>query len=162
MTPPPTSGTRDAWNSLVMKKGCPKDILEEKGKKACYQLREDGGVIEVGENDTLLINKMQGDKQLFAIFGFSYLDASRDKVQAATIEGSEISLDSIQSYDYPIARPLFIYFKLEHMDIVPGLEKFMKTYISKKAMGPRGYLMDLGLVPLDKKTFKEMRKKTKY
>ena len=161
MTPPPTSGTRDAWNSLVMKKGCPADILKEKGKKACYQMREDGGVIEVGENDTLLINKMAGDKQLFAIFGFSYLDSSRDKVQAAKIEGSVISLDSIQSYDYPIARPLFIYFKKEHMDIVPGLEKFMKTYISKKAMGPRGYLMDLGLVPLDKATFKEMKKRTK-
>jgi phosphate transport system substrate-binding protein len=161
MTPPPTSGTRDAWNSLVMKKGCPADILKEKGKKACYQLREDGGVIEVGENDTLLINKMVGDKQLFAIFGFSYLDSSRDKVQAAKIEGSVISLDSIQSYDYPIARPLFIYFKKEHMDVVPGLEKFMKTYISKKAMGPRGYLMDLGLVPLDKATFKEMKKRTK-
>jgi len=161
MTPPPTSGTRDAWNSLVMKKGCPKDILKEKGKKACYQLREDGGVIEVGENDTLLINKMVGDTQLFAIFGFSYLDSSRDKVQAAKIEGSVISLDSIQSYEYPIARPLFIYFKKEHMDIVPGLEKFMKTYINKKAMGPRGYLMDLGLVPLDKETFKEMRKRTK-
>ena len=161
MTPPPTSGTRDAWNSLVMKKGCPADILKEKGKKACYQLREDGGVIEVGENDTLLINKMVGDKELFAIFGFSYLDSSRDKVQAAKIEGSVISLDSIQSYDYPIARPLFIYFKKEHMDIVPGLEKFMKTYINKKAMGPRGYLMDLGLVPLDKETFKEMKKRTK-
>ena len=161
MTPPPTSGTRDAWNSLVMKKGCPADILKEKGKKACYQMREDGGVIEVGENDTLLINKMGGDKQLFAIFGFSYLDSSRDKVQAAKIEGSVISLDSIQSYDYPIARPLFIYFKKEHMDVVPGREKFMKTYISKKAMGPRGYLMDLGLVPLDKATFKEMKKRTK-
>jgi len=161
MTPPPTSGTRDAWNSLVMKKGCPADILKEKGKKACYQMREDGGVIEVGENDTLLINKMAGDKQLFAIFGFSYLDSSRDKVQAAKIEGSVISLDSIQSYDYPIARPLFIYFKKEHMDVVPGLQKFMKTYISKKAMGPRGYLMDLGLVPLDKATFKEMKKRTK-
>jgi len=161
MTPPPTSGTRDAWNSLVMKKGCPKDILEAKGKKVCYQMREDGGVIEVGENDTLLINKMVGDREMFAIFGFSYLDSSRDKVLAAKIEGSEISLDSIQSYEYPIARPLFIYFKKEHMDIIPGLEKFMKTYISKKAMGPRGYLMDLGLVPLDKETFKEMVKRTK-
>ena len=161
MVPPPTSGTRDAWNSLVMKKGCPKDILEAEGKKKCYQMREDGPVIEVGENDTLLINKMAGDKELFAIFGFSYLDSSRDKVQAAKIEGSEISLDSIQSYEYPIARPLFIYFKKEHMDVVPGLEKFMKAYISKKAMGPRGYLMDLGLVPLDKDTFKEMVKRTK-
>jgi phosphate transport system substrate-binding protein len=104
---------------------------------------------------------MTGDKEMFAIFGFSYLDASRDKIQAAQIEGKEISLDTIQSYEYPIARPLFIYFKKEHMDVIPGLEGFMKAYISKRAMGKRGYLSDLGLVPLDEATFEEMVKRTK-
>ena len=160
MTPPATSGTRDAWVDLVMNKGCPKEI-KDKDKKSCSILREDGAVIEVGENDTLLINKMTADKEMFAIFGFSYLDASRDKIQAAQIEGKEISLDTIQSYEYPIARPLFIYFKKEHMDVIPGLEGFMKAYISKRAMGKRGYLSDLGLVPLDEATFKEMVKRTK-
>ena len=160
MTPPATSGTRDAWVDLVMNKGCPKEI-KDKDKKSCSILREDGAVIEVGENDTLLINKLTADREMFAIFGFSYLDASRDKIQAAQIEGKTISLDTIQSYEYPIARPLFIYFKKEHMDVVPGLEGFMKAYISKRAMGKRGYLSDLGLVPLDEATFKEMVKRTK-
>ena len=160
MTPPATSGTRDAWVDLVMNKGCPKEI-KDKDKKSCSILREDGAVIEVGENDTLLINKLTADREMFAIFGFSYLDASRDKIQAAQIEGKTISLDTIQSYEYPIARPLFVYFKKEHFDIVPGLEGFMKAYISKKAMGKRGYLSDLGLVPLDKDTFNEMVKRTK-
>jgi phosphate transport system substrate-binding protein len=160
MTPPATSGTRDAWVDLVMNKGCPKEI-KDKDKKSCSILREDGAVIEVGENDTLLINKLTADREMFAIFGFSYLDSSRDKIQAAQIEGETISLESIQSYEYPIARPLFVYFKKEHFDIVPGLEGFMKAYISKKAMGKRGYLSDLGLVPLDKDTFNEMVKRTK-
>jgi phosphate transport system substrate-binding protein len=160
MTPPATSGTRDAWVDLVMNKGCPKEI-KDKDKKSCSILREDGAVIEVGENDTLLINKLTADREMFAIFGFSYLDASRDKIQAAQIEGETISLESIQSYEYPIARPLFVYFKKEHMDVVPGLEGFMKAYISKRAMGKRGYLSDLGLVPLDEVTFKEMVKRTK-
>jgi phosphate transport system substrate-binding protein len=115
----------------------------------------------VGENDTLLINKLTADREMFAIFGFSYLDSSRDKIQAAQIEGKTISLESIQSYEYPIARPLFVYFKREHFDLVPGLEGFMKAYISTKAMGKRGYLSDLGLVPLDEATFKEMVKRTK-
>ena len=92
LTPPATSGTRDAWNSLVMKKGCPKEILKEKGKKACYLLREDGPVIEVGENDTLIINKLVGEPSYFGIFGFSYYDNSKDKVQSHKIEGIEISL----------------------------------------------------------------------
>jgi phosphate transport system substrate-binding protein len=160
MTPPATSGTRDAWVDLVMNEGCPKEI-KDKDKKSCSILREDGAVIEVGENDTLLINKLTADREMFAIFGYSYLDSSRDKIQAAQIEGKTISLESIQSYEYPIARPLFVYFKREHFDIVPGLEGFMKAYISTKAMGKRGYLSDLGLVPLDEATFKEMVKRTK-
>ena len=160
MTPPATSGTRDAWVDLVMNEGCPKEI-KDKDKKSCSILREDGAVIEVGENDTLLINKLTADREMFAIFGFSYLDSSRDKIQAAQIEGETISLESIQSYEYPIARPLFVYFKKEHMDVVPGLKEFMKAYISNRAMGKRGYLSDLGLVPLDEATFKEMVKRTK-
>ncbi len=160
MTPPATSGTRDAWVDLVMNEGCPKEI-KDKDKESCSILREDGAVIEVGENDTLLINKLTADREMFAIFGFSYLDSSRDKIQAAQIEGKTISLESIQSYEYPIARPLFVYFKKEHMDVVPGLKEFMKAYISNRAMGKRGYLSDLGLVPLDEATFKEMVKRTK-
>ena len=161
MVPPPTSGTRDAWNSLVMGKGCPKEIKETHGKKKCYNLREDGPVVEAGENDTLLIQKLQNDPKYFAIFGFSYLDQSRDKVQAQSIDGVEIALETIQDYSYPISRPLFVYFKKEHFDIVPGLKKFMQDYVSKRAIGKRGYLLDLGLVPLDADTMAEMRARTK-
>jgi phosphate transport system substrate-binding protein len=73
----------------------------------------------------------------------------------------EISLASIQDYSYPIARPLFIYFKVQHMDVIPGLKQFMKLYVSNKTMGKRGYLMDLGLVPLDAETFAAMKTRVK-
>jgi len=153
LTPPATSGTRDAWNSLVMKKGCPEEILKEQGKKACYLLREDGPVIEVGENDTLIINKLVGEPSYFGIFGFSYYDNSKDKVQAHLIEDVKISLKSIQDGSYPISRPLYFYVKDQHIGVIPGIDKFVKEFTSKKAAGPRGYLLDLGLVPL--KSLKE-------
>ena len=149
LTPPATSGTRDAWNSLVMKKGCPESILKEQGKKACYMLREDGAVIEVGENDTLIINKLVGETTYFGIFGFSYYDNSKDKVQAHTIEGAKISLSSIQDGSYPISRPLYFYVKNQHIGVIPGIEEYVKEFTSKKAAGKRGYLLDLGLVPLE-------------
>ena len=104
MVPPPTSGTRDAWNDLVMNKGCP-EAIKVKSKKACSLLREDGAAIEVGENDTLIINKLIGSPDHYGIMGYSYLMNSRDKIQASTIEGVSISLESIQDYSYPIARP---------------------------------------------------------
>ena len=149
LTPPATSGTRDAWNSLVMKKGCPESILKEQGKKACYMLREDGPVIEVGENDTLIINKLVGEPQYFGIFGFSYYDNSKDKVQAHTIEGVKISLKAIQDGSYPISRPLYFYVKDQHIGVIPGVEEYVKEFTSKRAAGKRGYLLDLGLVPLE-------------
>ena len=153
LTPPATSGTRDAWNSLVMKKGCPESILKEQGKKACYLLREDGPVIEVGENDTLIINKLVGEPSYFGIFGFSYYDNSKDKVQAHLIKNTKISLKSIQDGSYLISRPLYFYVKDQHIGVIPGIDKFVKEFTSKRAAGPRGYLLDLGLVPL--KSLKE-------
>ena len=147
LTPPATSGTRDAWNSLVMSKACPKEI-KEVNKKDCNLLREDGAVIEVGENDTLIINKLVSDKKVFGIFGFSYYDNSKDKIQAHKIDNVEISLDGIQDGSYPISRPLFFYVKDQHRDVIPGLDKFIKEFTSKKAAGKRGYLLGLGLVPL--------------
>ena len=148
MVPPPTSGTRDAWNSLVMKKGCPKEILEAEGKKACYLLREDGAVIEVGENDTLIVQKLQSENEKFGIFGYSYYLNNKDKTIAHKIEGKEISLEGIQDGSYPISRPLFFYVKKQHVGVIPGIDKFIKDFTSKRAIGPRGYLTELGLIPL--------------
>jgi len=147
MVPPPTSGTRDAWNSLVMKKGCPKEV-KEVNKKHCHLMREDGAVIEVGENDTLIVQKLQSEDEKFGIFGYSYYLNNKDKTIAHTIEGVEISLEGIQDGSYPISRPLFFYVKKQHVGVIPGIDKFIKDFTSKRAIGPRGYLTDLGLIPL--------------
>jgi len=111
-------------------------------------LKEDGPVIEVGENDTLIINKLVGEPEYFGIFGFSYYDNSKDKVQAHTIEGAKISLSSIQDGSYPISRPLYFYVKNQHIGVIPGIDEYVKEFTSKRASGKRGYLKDLGLVPL--------------
>jgi len=160
LTPPPTSGTRDAWNAKVMKKGC-SAAVKKMGKKACKIMREDGAVIEAGENDTLIVKKLEANKNLFGIFGFSYLDNNDDKIQAATIDGVEISLESIQSYEYPIARPLFFYVKKAHMSVIPGMKKYIETFVNEKAIDDEGYLADAGLVPLKKSQRDALRERVK-
>src|SRR6056300_812171 len=147
MVPPPTSGTRDAWNSLVMSKGCPKEI-KEANKKDCNLLREDGAVVEVGENDTLIVQKLQSENNKFGIFGYSYYLNNKDKTIAHKIEGKEISLEGIQDGSYPISRPLYFYVKKQHIGVVPGIEEFVKSFTNKRSIGPRGYLTSLGLIPL--------------
>ena len=147
LVPPPTSGTRDAFNSLVMSKGCPKEI-KSVNKKDCTLLREDGAAIEAGENDTLIINKIVADPNNFGILGFSYYDANKDKLRAASINGKSISKQSIQDGSYPISRPLFFYVKNQHKGVIPGIDEYIKEFTSKRAISNRGYLTDLGLVPL--------------
>jgi|TARA_B110000091_G_scaffold210765_1_gene254200 phosphate transport system substrate-binding protein len=149
IAPPPTSGTRDAWNSLVMGKGCKSaGQMKSLGKKKCAAFREDGIVEEAGENDTLIVKRLAADKEVFGIFGFSFLDSNRDQIQGATIDGVEIGLDSIQSYKYPISRPLFFYVKKAHIGTVPGMKEYMEEFVSDSAVGEYGYLSDVGLVPL--------------
>jgi len=156
LIPPPTSGTRDAWDSLVMAKGCPAGVKEE-NKKDCEVIREDGAAVEAGENDTLIVQKLEADPKAFGIFGFSYLESNSDKIQAADIEGVEITIDSIQDYSYPIARPLFFYVKKAHVGVIPGLKEYVEEFVSEDAIGDEGYLIDAGLVPLADARRKEVR-----
>ena len=150
MIPPPTSGTRDAMGSLFMKKGWKKLGLEGKGYK---HIREDGVAIEMGENDNLIVEKLVADPEMFGIFGYSFFDTNRDKVQASRINDVELTFENIASYEYPGARPLFFYVKKEHVGIIPGLKEFIAEFVSENAMGLDGYLFAAGLVPLSATDF---------
>ena len=160
---PPTSGTRDAWNSLVMGKGCSKaakSLFEANGKKAkkeCAKMREDGYAVEAGENDTLIVQKLASNPDAYGFFGYSYLVANKDKIKASSIDGVQPSLEGIQDYSYPIARPLFFYVKKSHIGVIPGIQEFLKEFTSKKAMSNRGYLAKIRLVPLASDKYKITR-----
>ena len=160
---PPTSGTRDAWNSLVMVKGCTKNAKSlheaggKKAKKECAKIREDGYAVEAGENDTLIIQKLSSNPDAFGFFGYSYLVANKDKIKASSVEGVQPSLKGIQDYSYPIARPLFFYVKKAHVGVIPGIQEYLKEFTSKKAMSNRGYLAKIGLVPLASDKYKVTR-----
>lgn len=150
MIPPPTSGTRDAMGELFMKNGWKALGFDDKGYK---NIREDGRAIEMGENDNLIVEKLGSDEDMFGVFGFSFFDTNRDKVQASNINGVELNFDNISSYEYPGARPLFFYVKKQHMSVIPGMHEFIDEFVSEKAMGMDGYLSPAGLVPLSEDDF---------
>ena len=103
------------------------------------------------------MQKLEADPKAFGIFGFSYLESNMDKIQAADIEGVKITIDTIQDYSYPIARPLFFYVKKAHVGVIPGLKEYVEEFVSEDAIGDEGYLIDAGLVPLADARRKEVR-----
>jgi phosphate transport system substrate-binding protein len=154
--PPPTSGTRDEFVELAMQIGCDgvdwiralKDTEPAEYRRVCHTIREDGAFIEVGENDNLIVQKLEANPRAFGIFGFSYLDQNTDKVKAASIDGIAPTFEAIADGRYPISRPLFFYVKGAHVELVPGLKRFLKELSSDRAWGDDGYLADRGLVPM--------------
>ena len=154
--PPPTSGTRDAFVELAMEGGC-KEIAwisalkatdENRYKSICHTIREDGAFVEAGENDNLIVQKLEANPAAFGIFGFSFLDQNAEKVKGAAIDGTEPTFEAIADGSYPVSRPLYFYAKKAHVDVIPGLRGFLREFTSERAWGEEGYLSDRGLIPM--------------
>lgn len=154
--PPPTSGTRDAFVELAMEAGAKAfpnlKALRSKDKGAfkdiAHTLREDGAYIEAGENDNLIVQKLQANAGALGIFGFSFLDQNTDVIQGSLIGGEAPTFDNIAAGNYPISRPLFFYVKKDHVDVIPGMKEYLAEFTSDKAWGSDGYLADKGMIPM--------------
>ncbi|MDJ0612409.1 MAG: substrate-binding domain-containing protein [Rhizobiaceae bacterium] len=154
--PPPTSGTRDAFVEIAMEGGAKQiEVLaalrkEDKKafKKISHAIREDGAYVEAGENDNLIIQKLEANKNAYGIFGFSFLDQNADKVRGATVNGVEPEFENIAAGDYQISRSLFFYVKKEHVGVIPGIAEFVEEFTAEDTWGEDGYLADKGLIPL--------------
>ncbi|MGL4294141.1 MAG: phosphate ABC transporter substrate-binding protein, partial [Aestuariivirga sp.] len=55
---------------------------------------------------------------------------------------------TIADGSYKVARPLFVYMKKQHVDVIPGMKEFVAEFVSEKALGEEGYLAEKGLVTL--------------
>ena len=165
--PPPTSGTRDAFHELFMEvgaaadpgpQGAAQDRLQGLRQGSGSRIRRDGAYVEAGENDNVIVAKLEANKNAFGIFGFSFLEENANKLRGVTIEGVEPTFEAIASGKYKGSRPLFIYVKKQHYGVVPGLDKFVAEYVSEKSMGKEGYLSRKGLVPLPANEAADVRK----
>ncbi len=156
--PPPTSGTRDAFVELAMEGGAKKvkTLADLRGKdkkafgKIAHAIREDGAFVEAGENDNLIVQKLEANPNAFGIFGFSFLDQNSDKIKGASIAGVDPTFENIAEGEYPVSRSLFFYVKKQHVGVIPGMEEYLSEFTSEAAWGDDGYLTDKGLIPMPK------------
>jgi len=152
--PPPTSGTRDAFVELAMESGAKKfdwiASLKDKKKFAVISqtIREDGAYVEAGENDNLIVQKLEANPNAVGIFGFSFLDQNMDKLQGSFVDGVQPTFEAIADGQYPLSRPLFFYVKKAHAEAIPGMQEYLNEFTSEKAWGPEGYLSEKGLIPM--------------
>ncbi|MFH1982389.1 MAG: PstS family phosphate ABC transporter substrate-binding protein [Pseudomonadota bacterium] len=163
--PPPTSGTRDAFVELAMVEGAEtfpaiKAMAKsdkKKFKEITESVREDGAYIEAGENDNLIVQKLNANPDALGIFGFSFLDQNADKLHGSYVEGAAPTFDNIAAGTYPLSRPLFFYVKKAHTGVIPGIKEYVDEFTSEKAWGPDGYLPEKGMIPMPDTERKQFR-----
>ncbi|MBU0481915.1 MAG: PstS family phosphate ABC transporter substrate-binding protein [Proteobacteria bacterium] len=161
--PPPTSGTRDAFVELAMEGGAQtfawikamKKSDKNGYKKVAHTIREDGAFVEAGENDNLIVQKLDVNPAAVGIFGFSFLEQNNDKIQGSSVDNVAPTFEAIAAGDYPVSRPLFFYVKKAHAGVIPGITEFLAEFTSEKAWGEEGYLADKGMIPMPTKERKE-------
>jgi phosphate transport system substrate-binding protein len=154
--PPPTSGTRDSFAELVMEAGALSmpgmaDMKKADAKafeKVWKSIREDGAYVEAGENDNLIVQKLQANPNAFGIFGYSFLEQNANTIKGVPVDGVKASYETIADGTYKVSRPLFVYAKKQHIGQIPGMAEFIAEYVSDKALGEDGYLSEKGLVTL--------------
>jgi phosphate transport system substrate-binding protein len=163
--PPPTSGTRDAFVEIAMEEGATAfpmlKELKTKDEKAfkgvAHAIREDGAYVEAGENDNLIVQKLEANPAAVGVFGFSFLDQNADQIQGSRIGGVDPTFENISSGSYGISRSLFFYVKKSHVGQVPGLKEYVAEFTSEAACGQEGYLADKGLIPLAESELQRVR-----
>ena len=162
--PPPTSGTRDAFAELALEGGCKKigwikamrKTDKKRYKAICHTVREDGAYVEAGENDNLIVQKLDANPAAFGVFGYSFLDQNSDKLQGGVVDGVAPTFENVADQSYPVSRPLYFYVKKAHIGAIPGMTEYLAEFTSEKAWGPEGYLADKGMIPMpdaERKTF---------
>jgi phosphate transport system substrate-binding protein len=130
---------------------------ETRKEEVCERMRQDGPFIEAGENDNLIVQRLDADPNALGIFGYSFLFENTDKLKPVAIDGVAPDEDTIASGEYAVSRPLFIYVKNAHRGVIPGLDEFLAEYVSEEAFGPDGYLPERGLIPLSDEERDEVR-----
>lgn len=150
--PPATSGTRDMLVKLVLHPACEAalagSVNDPEERQHCGEVRRDGRWVDAGENDDALVGRVTADSDALGVVGYGSLVRHPDRVAALCIDGSCPSLAEISTGDYPLSRPLFLYFKPAHAAFVPGLAALMSGFVAASAGAHDGSLAGVGLVPV--------------
>jgi phosphate transport system substrate-binding protein len=152
--PPSTSGTRSSVEDLLMEPGCAsspamaamKKTNEARYNAICKTVREDGAFVEGGENDNLLVQRLAANPNTVGLFGYSFLEENQAKLKGISLNGVAPSYESIASFRYPGARPMYIYVKNAHLNAIPGIKAYAAEFVREGTFGPNGYLKQAGLI----------------
>jgi len=85
---------------------------------------------QLSEDDNVLVQGVLGSPYAIGFFGYAYYFENAGQLNILSIEGVEASAETVDSGDYPLARPLFIYSDAGIMQQKPQVAAFINFYLT--------------------------------
>lgn len=120
-SPGTDSGTFDYFIEAVMDPAFP-----DAGEEALLAAAN----VQLSEDDNVLVQGVSGDPYAIGYFGFAYFEENAAALRDLAIEGVAPGADSVNSGEYPLARPLFIYSAPSVMVAKPQVAAFINFYLT--------------------------------
>lgn len=151
------SVAREAFAGLVLEAGCDtfawiealRNVDEQRHRRICHTLREDGAFIEAAAPETSTAQTLMTAPETLAIVDYEFYERSRYMLAGSLIRGIEPTMENIASGAYKPSRPLYLYFNGANALATRGAWQFIHGVLSEASVGPSGYLTREGLIPLD-------------
>ena len=119
---------------------------EEGASRSDYQASED---------DNVLVQGVSGDPNALGYFGFGYFEQNQRQLKALAVDGVAPNRETVQSSEYPLSRPLFIYVSTQALEDNPALQEFVNFYLSNLDQ----IVLQAQFVPLDPQAVQETRQR---
>lgn len=86
--------------------------------------------LEQSEDDNVLVTGVEGSPYAIGFFGYAYYQEEQERLNILSIEGVTPSFDTVESAEYPLARPLFIYSTAAIMQEKPQVTAFVNYFLT--------------------------------
>ncbi len=86
--------------------------------------------LQLSEDDNVLVQGVLGSPYAVGFFGYAYYAENADTLKVLGVEGVVPTEETVQSFTYPLARPLFMYSTAQIMAEKPQVADFINYYLT--------------------------------
>lgn len=105
------------------------------------------------EDDEVLATGVMGNPYAIGFFGYAYYQEHIDSLNVLAIDGVEPTAETVESGEYPLARPLYLYTDAERLLDKPAVAAYLQFYLDTV----NGVIDDVGYFPISETTLDEDR-----
>jgi phosphate transport system substrate-binding protein len=115
---------------------------------ALARMRTDHPAVVVHDSEETIVRELVAHPDAVGVLTYRALQANSATIRGIPLDGVEPTAENAYTARYVGTRKLYIYVRKAQLSSVRGLDGLGPEYLSSAALGPGGYLLKQGFLPL--------------